>query len=99
MELFIFARLYAREGQEVAVIAAMREMVGPTRAEPGCMGVDYYRSIRDPRLFYVHSRWTDEAAFDRHVGLPHTVRFVEEVEKALVHSLEVARTTAIDGIG
>jgi quinol monooxygenase YgiN len=31
-----------------------------------------FRSIRDPRLFYIHSRWVDEAAFDTHAGLPHT---------------------------
>ena len=99
MELHIFARLYAREGQEAAVIVAMREVAGPTREEPGCLGVHYYRSIRDPRLFYVHSRWTDEAAFDRHVGLPHTERFVERVEKAIEQPLEATRARPIDGIG
>jgi quinol monooxygenase YgiN len=81
------------------VIAAIREIAGPTREEPGCLGVHYHRSIRDPRLFYVHSRWTDEAAFEKHVGLPHTVRFVEEVEKAIDRPLEAARTRPIEGIG
>jgi quinol monooxygenase YgiN len=99
MELIIFARLYAREGQEAGVIAAMREIAGPTRKEPGCLSVHYYRSIRDPRLFYIHSRWTDEAAFETHVGLPHTVRFVEQVERVIDHPLEAARTRPIEGIG
>ena len=35
-----------------------------------------FRSNREPRLFYIHSRWKDEAAFDHHGGLPHTKRFV-----------------------
>ncbi len=99
MELHIFARLYAREGQETDVIVAMREVAVPTREEPGCLSVHYYRSIRDPRLFYIQSRWTDEAAFDRHAALPHTERFVEQVEKAIEHPLEATRTQPIDGIG
>jgi quinol monooxygenase YgiN len=42
--------------------------------------------IRDPQLFYIHSRWTDEAAFERHAGLAHTVRFVERVEPLIGHA-------------
>lgn len=99
MELTIFARLYAREGQEAAVIAAMRKVSGPTREEPGCLDLHYYRSIRDPRLFFVHSRWTDAAAFENHAGLPHTVRFIEEVEKVITEPLEATRTLPLEGFG
>jgi quinol monooxygenase YgiN len=91
MELFIFGRFHAHEGQQDAVAAAMREVLGPTRAEPGCLAIGHYRSIRDPRLFYIHSRWIDEAAFDNHAILPHTVRFIETVEKLIDHPLDVTR--------
>jgi quinol monooxygenase YgiN len=53
------------------------------------------RSIRDPRLFYIHSRWQDEAAFERHAGLPHTVRFVGRVESLIDHPLDVIRAEQI----
>jgi len=99
MELVIFARLYARPGQEPAVIAAMRDVSGPTRAEPGCLELHYYQSIRDRRLFYVHSRWTDEAAFERHAALPHTLRFIDAVERAMDGPLEASRTRLIEEIG
>ena len=36
MELFIFARFHAREGQEDAVAEALREVVAPSREEAGC---------------------------------------------------------------
>jgi quinol monooxygenase YgiN len=49
----------------------------------------------DPRLFYIHSRWTDEAAFENHAGLPHTVRFLERVEPLIDHPLDVTRTELI----
>jgi quinol monooxygenase YgiN len=95
MDLFIFARFHARNGQEDAVAAALRDVVPPTRAEPGCRAVDAYRSSRDPHLFYIHSRWADEAAFDRHAELPHTVRFLEHVQPLIDHPLDVTRARSI----
>jgi len=95
MELFIFARFHAREGQEGAVAAALRDEVTQARAESGCMAHDAYRSIRDPRLFFIYSRWIDEAAFDAHAELPHTVRFLERVQPLIDHQLDVTRTTRL----
>jgi quinol monooxygenase YgiN len=95
MELFIFARFHAREGQEAAVAAALRDVVAPSRAEPGCAAIAAYRSVREPQLFWIHSRWIDEAAFEIHAELPHTVRFLERVQPLIDHPLDVTRTHPI----
>ena len=95
MELFIFARFHAREGQEGAVEAALRDVTGPTGREPGCLAVQAHRSIGDPRLFYIHSRWIDEAAFDTHAKLPHTVRFLDRVRMLIDHPIDVTRARPI----
>ena len=95
MELYIFGRFHARAGQENAVAKALREVAGPTREEPGCLAYGAFRSTRDPQLFYVHSRWIDEAAFDRHAGLPHTVRFLATVEPLIDHPLDVTRAYVV----
>jgi quinol monooxygenase YgiN len=92
MELFIFARFHARPGNEAAVAATLLEILPPTRAEPGCLGTHAFRCINDPQLFYIHSRWTDKAAFERHLELAHTIRFVERVEPLLDHPLNATRT-------
>ncbi len=55
MEVFIFARFHAREGQEDAVAPLLREQVTAVRTEPGCLAINAYRSVRDPRLFWIHS--------------------------------------------
>jgi quinol monooxygenase YgiN len=94
-ELFIFARFHARPGREDAVAAALRDVVAPSREEPGCLSIHAFRSIRDPRLFYIHSRWKDEGAFDTHATLPHTVRFLERVEPLIDHHLDVTRAEQI----
>jgi quinol monooxygenase YgiN len=95
MELFIFARFHARPGDEGAVADALRDTVAPSSEEPGCLSIHAFRSIRDPRLFYIHSRWRDEAAFEHHAGLPHTVRFVERVQPLIDHPLDVTRAERI----
>ena len=95
MTLTIFARFHAREGQAEAVSAALRAVAPPTRAEAGCLGIAAYRSIQDPRLFHIHSVWTDEAAFEVHAALPHTVRFLETVQPLIDHPLDVSRTVPL----
>jgi quinol monooxygenase YgiN len=92
MELFIFIRFHAREGEEAAVAAALRDVLVPSRAEPGCVAIEGFRSTQDPRLFYIHSRWIDEAAFDLHAELPHTMRFIARIQPLIDHPLEVCRT-------
>ena len=95
MELTVFARFHAREGEAEAVAALMRNQLGPVRAEPGCLAIDAFSSTRDRRLFYFHSRWVDEAAFDVHAGLPHTIRFLERVEALIDHPLDVTRARPV----
>jgi quinol monooxygenase YgiN len=95
MELFIFGRFHAREGHEDALAAALRDVVPPSRAEAGCVAISAFRSTRDPRLFYIHSRWVDEAAFDLHAGLPHTLHFLERAQALIDHPLDVTRATPL----
>ena len=92
MEIFIFARAHARPGREAEVERAIRDVLPETRNEAGCLGVNSYRSVKDPRLFYIHSCWRDEAAFNLHIELPHTVRFVETIEPLLDHDFVAERT-------
>ena len=95
MELVIFARFHAHPGNEGAVAEAILANLAPTREEPGCLSIHAFRSIRDPQLFYIHSRWKDVAAFERHAGLPHTERFLERVEPLIDHALDVTRAEQI----
>jgi quinol monooxygenase YgiN len=92
MELHTFARFHARPGNETAVAEAILTNLPPSREEPGCLDTQAFRSIRDPRLFYIHSRWKDEAAFEIHARLPHTMRLIATVEPLIDHPLDVART-------
>jgi quinol monooxygenase YgiN len=97
--LFIFARFHAREGNEESLAAALRDEVRLARVDPGCLAHAAFRSTRDPRLFYIHSHWNDEAAFEAHANLPHTVRFVERVQPLIDHELDVSRALRLQEHG
>lgn len=90
--LFIFGRFRARPGCEVAVEAAIRDVVAATRLESDCLAIASFRSVQDAALFFIHSQWPDEAAFELHAQLPHTRAFLASVAPLLTHGLDVSRT-------
>jgi len=95
VELFFFARFHASPGQESALQEALKEVVVPSREEAGCLSIHAFRSTSDPRVFFIHSRWKDEAAFEYHARLSHTVRFLERATQLIDHALDTTRTTLI----
>lgn len=96
MEQYVFVKLHARQGEESAVEEALREVTGPSRQEAGCLSFQTFRSMRDPRLFFIHSRWVDSDAFQKHAELAHTVRFLERVDALLDKPRDVTRTEMIE---
>src|SRR5258708_20000249 len=96
VDQYVFVRLHAREGEESAVEQALRDVTGPSRQEPGCLSFHTFRSMRDRRLFYIHSRWVDEAAFQAHPDLPHTLRFLKRVDALSDQSPAATRTPTIE---
>ena len=95
MELYIFGRFHVLAGKGSAFEEALREVLVASREEAGCLDIHWFRSIRDRRLFYVHSRWRDEEAFEVHARLPHTVKFLERAEALIDHALDVTRAERI----
>lgn len=93
--LFVFVRLHARVGCESEIADAIAEVVKASRREPGCARMNGFRSTRDLRLFLIHSVWKDESAFEVHAGLPHTLAFMETIDRLLEAPREVTRTIEI----
>ena len=95
MELYIFGRFLVLDGKESVFEDALRDVVTATRAEAGCLEVHGYRSVRNARLYYLHSRWKDVETFELHAKLPHTEKFLERVEKLLAEPRDVKRCERI----
>ena len=96
MELAIIGEFRALPGSEREVEVAIRKVVSQTKREPDCLAIHAFKSSRDAALFFIHSRWTDETAFEAHAGLPHTLQFIETVEPLITaQKVEVQRLTLI----
>jgi len=78
-------------GKEEAFRKELAQVCQHSRAEPGCLNLEVFESLREPRTFAIHSEWVDEAVYDRHVKLPHTRRFVLAAAKLLGHSIQGLR--------
>ena len=99
MSFSVFIRLQGRLGQGDAIAAAIREVVTATRAEAGCLFIESYQATRHAGLFHIHSVWVDEAAFNVHAGLPHTVHFLATVEVLIDPAIEVSRVLPLSSSG
>jgi len=95
MSMFFMVRFEPHPGKEEAFREAMLGNLEPTRAEPGCLQIRMFESIREPRTFAIFSEWVDEAAFELHARLPHTLRFLKAAETLLPHPVLGLRTQEI----
>lgn len=96
--MHFFVRFEPLAGMEAAFRTALLKVVELTQAEPGCLGIYACESIGEPVTFAIHSEWVDEAAFELHAGLPHTVQFLRAAEKLLPRPVEGLRTRQISGV-
>lgn len=97
LSLHVFVRFEPLAGKEATFREELLQVVEPTQTESGCLAIHVFESLREPRLFAIHSEWTDEAAFERHAGLPHTVRFLKAAKDLLTHPVEGLRTREVAG--
>jgi quinol monooxygenase YgiN len=96
MTLHIIARFHVRAGEEAAALKALRAVAAATRLEPGCLDFQVVRGVRDSRLLHIHSQFRDEAAFDLHADLPHTVRFLDAVGTLIDQPREITRSERVE---
>jgi len=97
LSFHFIVRFEPRPGKEREVREELLRVNEPSRAEIGCLAIRVFESLREPFVFAIHSEWADEAAFELHAQLPHTVRFVEAVEKLLTHPVHGLRAREIGG--
>ena len=90
-------RFEPQPGKEAAFREELLRVVDPTRAEIGCLAIHVFESLRAPFVFAIHSQWADEAAFEMHAQLPHTVRFLAAAKELLTHPVQGLRSREIAG--
>lgn len=76
-----------KPGTRDTMLARAPEAQAATRAEPGCIGYDFYICTDNPdRIVFVET-WVDKAAHDFHMQQPHTktwIAYHEQFNEKLV---------------
>ena len=94
--MHFIVRFEPQPGKEREFREELLRVVEPSRAEAGCLNIHIFESLREPFVFAIHSEWADEAAFELHARLPHTVRFLAAAKALLTHPVEGLRVREIE---
>jgi quinol monooxygenase YgiN len=95
LSVHFLVQLTPRPGKAPEFREELVRVVEPSRAEDGCVAIHVFESLREPLVFAIHSEWADEAAFELHARLPHTVRFLKAAAELLTHPVQGLRTREI----
>lgn len=85
----LIVAMRARAGQEAALEKELRALVGPTRAERGCIAYDLHVSSDQPGLFLLREIWGSLKHHQKHWETEHMKRWGER-KGALVESREAS---------
>jgi quinol monooxygenase YgiN len=64
-------KIVAKNGEADGVAAILKQLVGPSMAEPGMKFFMPYRSSTDPSSFFIYELYESEAAWDAHNNSAH----------------------------
>lgn len=79
------ATLTAKPGQQDVLEQALRALVEPSRAEPGCGQYDLHRDLADQQVFYVIEQWASDEILEAHNASAHFQKFQASAGHTIEH--------------
>ena len=74
--LALIVEFHAALGKRDDLREAILAIIGPTRAEAGCLLYDLHEDIADPDVFAFYEIWESPAHHAAHDSTPHITSFV-----------------------
>jgi quinol monooxygenase YgiN len=78
-------------------VSLVEEFTTATRAEPGNLFFDWYRSVDDPTVYVLVEAFRDRAAGEAHVGSEHFAAATTVLSEALAAVPEIVNVEVADG--
>ena len=79
----IMARITARADTAALLREILRDLVGPSRGEAGCVSYELFQNQDNPVEFVTIEQWSDQAAADAHMGTPHVATAISRAGELL----------------
>ena len=74
-QLTVVAHLVAKVDKIEDTKRFLLSLIEKTRAEDGCVDYDLHQDNDNPAEFTFYENWSDRAAWDKHMGMPHLAEF------------------------
>ena len=91
----IIGTLTARTETREELASLLMALVAPTRAEAGCINYDFHVDAADPCVFVFYENWTDRAALDAHLAMPHLQPLFSQLDRLLACPVEIRPLTML----
>ncbi len=75
MSVVLSATWIAKEGEEVTVLEALRNLAPASREEPGNLYYQAYQDPAEPRIFRIFEIYADDEAVAAHPQYPHFLKW------------------------
>jgi quinol monooxygenase YgiN len=85
----------ARPETREEVIRLLLDLVGPARAEEGCLYYDINQQVDHPDTFRIVDGWKSQEAIEAHVKHPNVAKVVEQLFPLLASPLELSTSVRI----
>lgn len=76
-------KVQCRPGRAEQVMAAFKEVIGPSRKVDGVVNFDIGRDVADPNSFIATEVFDDRAALERQESLPEVAKTLAILEESL----------------
>ncbi len=96
MSTTILATVEARADSVHAVEAALRAMIGPSRAEPGCRHYALFASQDVPDTFHLLESYANDEALAAHHASAHFAGLVASIGDKLAREICIERISALE---
>ena len=91
----ILGTVTARPETRAELATLLMAQVAPTRAEAGCITYDFHVDAADPCVFVFYENWTDRAALDAHLAMPHLQPLFSQLDRLLACPVEIRPLTLL----
>ncbi|WP_017930316.1 putative quinol monooxygenase [Robiginitomaculum antarcticum] len=95
MPLIVTAHIHAIPEQRDLVLAELKKLLSPTRAENGCESYVLHTNKTDPNHFVFIERWADKPSMDAHMKQPHMAACQKAISTA-VKSVDIFELSPCD---
>ena len=86
----VLATIKAKQGLEETVKNEILALIGPTRAEPGCLNYDLHQSCDDKALFMLYENWVSKEDLDKHLAMSYLQAFLGKAPDLVAEPVQIA---------